>query len=194
MDFVVLWCPFLCLLKRFLGISNNYIGTKFKYIQTKITYVAHLANAKSSLKPLWPTQRTVYFLCILLLPGIPMCLVFLKEKMCNMWKFCHCLKIAAKVKTCTNLLSLLAPYCVSRHTPSKCLHSPSATDQQNNALKSGVAWHRQRPSMSNFIQTCAPYQEPYDTILIIKAALLGPTAHQSHRYGSQADRQNLSQS
>lgn len=46
-----------------------------------------------------------------------------RKKMCNMWKFCHCLKIAAKVKTRTNLLSLLALCCVSRHTPpNACTH------------------------------------------------------------------------
>lgn len=117
-----------------------------------------------------------------------------KVTMGSMWNFCQCLKRAAKVKTCNNLLGLLAPYCVWRHTPSKRLHSPSATDPQTNALKSGVAWHRQRQSMSNSIQTHAPYQEPYDTVLNIKAALSSATAHQSSTYDTQADRQNLSQS
>ncbi|KAK2091809.1 hypothetical protein P7K49_031093 [Saguinus oedipus] len=74
------------------------------------------------------------------------------------------------------------------HTPSKRLHSPSATQLQNKALKSGVVWHGQRQPMSNSIQTCAPYQEPYDTVLNINAALSSPAAHQSSMYDSQADR------
>lgn len=47
--------------------------------------------------------------------------------------------------------------------------------------------------MSNSILTCAPYQEPYDTVLNINAALSSPTEHQSNTNDSQADRQNQSQ-
>lgn len=70
--------------------------------------------------------------------------------------------------------------------------SPSAIELQNPALDSGVVWHRQRQSVSNSIQKYTPYQEPYDTVSNINAALSSPTAHQSNIY-SQADRQNLSQ-
>lgn len=46
-----------------------------------------------------------------------------KVTMGSMWNFCQCLKRAAKVKTCNNLLGLLAPYCVWRHTPPNvCTH------------------------------------------------------------------------